>query len=306
MSFFRCFKDRNYGSRPALIVKNYERLAETAWMTASLKYVQFLRPKVSLHLSTNVEYRWKELQSEQRSCLGATPHYSSNTIFHLFGIRSRDSEKFFVHVPSWCSNYERSSLLVAPVPMVLIRHTTLHHRTERHSVFFRIDVGLHCVHALLFFWSQPYSGAWLTIFMCLHVPRLLLCRVFYFLSRHVRKLLWRRSECYLSQKFPNAILSGACGLSSQLWARLEWGSCVEWFRYICLDCDVLDSSVLHIINGKRPTCDVYVTKWIWVIFVGFKPGHRKTSAGRLMLLVQSLMRRWIFGTPFPMFLPSTI
>lgn len=65
------------------------------------------------------------------------------------GILSCDSEKFFVRVPTWWSNYECSCLLVAPTSMLFVYNSILALYVKRQSLLFYSAVVAQCNFSLL-------------------------------------------------------------------------------------------------------------------------------------------------------------
>lgn len=162
-------------------MQNGSELSDTAPFTHSLEYVVFPPPYDLLHLLTNFEYWRREILFEQQ--FHARRHAALFVNWHcvdIFGIPTRDREKFFVCEPSRWSDYNRSRLLVAPTPTVSSYRSTWALRTERRRLLFCIAVAKLSVFALLQFIRSAVLGAQLTIFMYLRVPRLLLSRVFHF------------------------------------------------------------------------------------------------------------------------------
>lgn len=156
MPFMQSTEADAYWSLMALIVQNGSEFTDAAPATYSLEYVAFLPPFDSLYRLTNFEYGWKETEFEQKfrfrrhAALFISWHF-----FGIFGIPTGDREKFFVREPSWCSDYEKSSLLVATTPMGFAHHSTLVLCVQFRSLFFCIAVAEHYVFALFRFYRLP-------------------------------------------------------------------------------------------------------------------------------------------------------
>lgn len=145
--------------RLVLIVRYGSELTDAAPVTHSFEYISFPYPFDSVPLLTNIEYWWKEIQFEQRFCVRHHDALFFNCYcVDIFGIPTREREKFFVRLPLWWSDCEGSCLLVASTPKVLAYHFTLALCAERHRLFFSVVFAEHCVSALQSFFLSAVVG----------------------------------------------------------------------------------------------------------------------------------------------------
>lgn len=135
-------------------------LVVNALITSSSEYVAFSRSYDSLHLLTNFDYWFKEIQFEQRFRVGRNAALFGNRhCVDIFGIPIRVFEEFFGQVPSWWTDYDGSCLFLAPITMFLTYKFTLVNLKELRSLLFCIAVAQHCLYALLLFFTSALISA---------------------------------------------------------------------------------------------------------------------------------------------------
>lgn len=140
-------------------MQNSSELADAVEVVHSLQYVSFPHRYDLLHLLTNFEYCWKEIQFEQwfwvqrRAMLFINWHFVD-----ILGIPTRDREKCFVCVRSWWSNYEESQLLVESTRMVFAHQLILALHSERRRLFLYRRGEASCFHSAVIFNVGPGQG----------------------------------------------------------------------------------------------------------------------------------------------------
>lgn len=203
MPFIRWPEKKNYESSLAQIVRNDSESTDAAPVTPSLEYITFPSPYDLLHLLTNFERWWMEIRFVQLFCVRRhTELFGIGHFVDIFRIFTHDPEKRFVRIPWRLPDYEGRRLLVAPMTMVFVYHSTFALHAERLSLLFCIAVGKHCVFILLSFFRLHLFVLQLSTFQRLRVPRLLRSRVFCFQHRLVCTPLWLISDHFCIAGLP--------------------------------------------------------------------------------------------------------
>lgn len=125
MPFIRCFREKVYAKCLASVVRNNSWLADKGVISHSLEYVTFPLPRDILHVLTDFEYWFKEIQFRHRFRIRCYAVLFLNwQCVDVFGIPISDREELFVKLSERWTDYEGGRLMFSPTPMVIANHFT--------------------------------------------------------------------------------------------------------------------------------------------------------------------------------------